>query len=103
MAYAIRRRLPVGVARAHPITLGQDDGGGFNWGGFFTNIGTSAASGATGAGIVALQKAIIGAPKPLTIAAPAAAGITGSSSLPVYVWALGGLGLLVVLIMMMKN
>lgn len=79
-----------------------DDGNDFSWGSFFTNIGTSAAQGAAQAGVQRLTQAI--APKPaavVTLAPGSAASTAALGAIPIYVWALGGLGLVLVLIMAM--
>lgn len=103
MAYAVRRRrFPSGMAGTYPIVLGDDSSDGFSWGSFLTNIGTSAAQGAAGAGVQALRQAIVGTPKATVVAAPVVAASTGSS-IPIYVWALGGMGLVLVLVMAMRR
>jgi hypothetical protein len=98
-----QRRLPTRVGRAYPLTLGDDDGG-FSWGGFFTDIGKSAASGAASAGIARLTQAV--APKPATAvkAAPAAAGAAlAAAGIPIWGWAVGGMGLVLILVMAMRR
>lgn len=98
MGYAIprrMRRIPVG-------TLGNAALG-FDWGSFATDIGTSAAQAAASSGVQALKQAIAGTPKPATIVAPAAPTATSASSIPIYVWALGGMGLVLVLVMAMRR
>lgn len=104
MAYAVRRRrFPSGMAGTYPIALG--DGLGFDWGSFATGIGTSAAQGAASAGVQALRNVIVGASTPSAPAASAPAAATAStvSSIPIYVWALGGMGLVLVLVMAMRR
>jgi hypothetical protein len=86
--------------------LGQDDGGGFNWGNFATSIASSAASSAAQAGVSLIRN--IGAPKPVTAIAPQVAATPATAlglptTVPTYVWALGGLGLLMILMLAMRR
>lgn len=98
-----QRRVP-GMAGAHPFTLGDDDGG-FSWGNFATSIASSAASGAASAGIQSLTKAI--GPKPPTQIVPvstATSSLTSSAGgIPIWGWAVGGMGLVLVLVMAMRR
>lgn len=98
----LRRRAPSGLSLAGPALLGRlgDD---FSWSDFGTSIAQSAAQGAASAGISLLKSAA--APKPVapTAAAPAAATALTTSTVPVYVWAIGGMGLVLVLILAMRR
>lgn len=89
------------MAGAHAIALGD----GFDWGNFATSIASSAASGAATAGIQSLTKAI--APKPVAITPAAQPGMAGlgaaAGGIPIWGWAIGGLGLVLVLVMAMRR
>jgi hypothetical protein len=81
-----------------------DDGGGFSWGSFASGIAQSAAQGAATAGVNLLRN--IGtpsAPKPIAAPAPTAAFTTAAGGVPIYVWALGGLGLVLILVLAMRR
>lgn len=74
---------------------------GFDWGGLFSNIGTSVATGVAQAGTTALQKAIIGTPNVVAVAPPAPSPTASLGAVPIWAWALGGMGLVLVLILAM--
>jgi hypothetical protein len=97
-----QRRIP-GMAGAYTIALG--DGDGFSWGDFATSISSAAAASAASAGIASLTKAI--GPKPPTQIVPAStatAALTSSAGgIPIWGWAVGGLGLVLVLVMAMRR
>jgi len=84
--------------------LGQDDGNGFDWSNFATSVASSAAGAAAGAGVNLLKS--VGAPKPIT-AVPVATSTTSpfgtTTAIPSYVWVLGGLGFMMILILMMRR
>ena len=97
----VARRVPGrGLGR-----LGQDDGGGFSWGDFATSIASSAASGAATAGVNLLKN--IGTPSALKPVAPppttTTALTTPAAGVPIYVWALGGFGLLMIMMLAMRR
>ena len=88
------RRLPGRLAGAHsPVSLG------FAWGNFFTEVTKATAPIAAAAGISRIGQA--SAPKP---AAPPATALPASlSEIPIWAWALGGMGFLLVLVMTMRR
>jgi len=107
-AVSVRRRQRRGSlgppALALGNGLGQDDGSGFDWSNFATSVASSAATSAAAAGVNLLKN--VGAPKAPTVmvAPPTTASTLGlPSTVPVYVWALGGLGLVMILVLAMRR
>ena len=101
MAYAVTTR----TRRRQNSAMG-DATLGFDWGGFFTNIGTSAGSAVPQAGVQKLTQTIVGTPKAPTAAAPAtsttAAGVGATAGgIPIWGWAVGGMGLVLILVLAM--
>lgn len=97
MAYAVPRR----VRMRRSTNLGAPTLG-FDWGGLFTNIGTQVATGAAQVVPLAIQKAIVGSPSAVPgVTAAAPSSLASVSSVPIWAWAIGGMGLVVVLIMAM--
>lgn len=98
-----QRRFPAGLAGANPLALGSL---GFDWGDFATQVGESAAKSAASAGISKLSQTIAGTGGTKTVtAAPAVtqasmpAASTSLGTIPVWAWALGGLGLVLILVL----
>lgn len=97
MSYALTTRRRRRNSAMGEATLG------FDWGGLFTNISASAATGAAQAGISRLTQAIAGSPKPPANAPPPGTSTlaTGAGGIPIWGWAVGGIGLVLVLVLAM--